>query len=212
MTTSSKRLTMKRWILFTTYGWFIGILLVVGLALIAELLIKMDEGSGGQAVVGIGMGAGVGFMHWMATRKYLSAASGLFVYSLTGFALAFIARDLIDGLLNIPVSVEITIPFAVILGALISGWLQYTLLFRKISDKAVSWIPHSIIGWLLATLITMGTSFLSFKIGDHFHKVFVLLFALLFLSVGGPILGFITGRFIVRQINDLNENTSTNAQ
>lgn len=211
MTTSSKRLTMKRWVLFTTYGWFIGILLVIGFAFLAELLIKMNDESGGQAVVGIGMGAGVGFMHWMAIRKYLASSSGLFLYSMIGFSLAFIFRDLIDLLLNIPITVEITIPFAVLLGAFISAWLQYKYLFKKISDKAVGWISHSIIGWLLATLITWGIS-LNFKLGDNFPKVFGVLFAFTLLSIGGPILGYITGRFIVPKINDLNENNRTNAQ
>lgn len=211
MTATSKQLTMKRWVLFTTYGWFIGILLVVGFAIVAELLIKMDDESGGQAAVGIGMGAGVGFMHWMAIRKYLASSSGLFWYSMIGFSLAFIFRDLIVAQLNTPISVEITIPFAVLLGAFISAWLQYAYLLKKVSDKAAGWISHSITGWLLATFITMGASLMNFKLGDNLPKAFVVLFALTFLSIGGPILGYITGRFIVPKINGLNKNNRTNA-
>ena len=210
MTTSSQRLTMKRWVLFTTYGWFIGILLVVGFALIAELLLKMNDESDGQAVVGIGMGLGVGFMQWMAIRKYLKSSTGLLVYSLIGFSLAFILRDVIVVLLKFSIAVEATIPFAVILGALTTAWLQYKYLLKKISNKSSGWILYSILGWLLATIITMGTSILNFKLGDTFPKVFVLLLALIFLSVGGPILGYITGRFIVPILNGFNENNNTN--
>ena len=51
MKITQKSLTMKRWVLFTTYGWFMGILVIIGLALLAEALINTTEESGGQAIV-----------------------------------------------------------------------------------------------------------------------------------------------------------------
>lgn len=209
---SSQRLTLKKWVLFTTYGWFIGILLVVAFAVVGEWLINMNDDSASQAIVGIGMGAGVGFMHWMAIRKYLASSSGMFFFSTIGFSFAFIIRDLVVGLLNIQIKAEITIPFAVLLGALISAWLQYTFLLKKIFDKAVGWISYSTIGWLLATLATMGSAILSFKTANNFPKVFLVPFVLIILTIGGPILGYITGWFIVRRINDFIERNKTNTQ
>lgn len=201
MNTISKPLTLKRWVLLTTYGWFIGILLIVGFALVAELLLHMNDDSGGQAIVGMGMGAGIGLMQWMALRKHLASSSRLFLYSLAGFSIAFILRDLIAARIPVPITVEITIPFAVLLGAWISSWLQHAFIFKKIFGNSINWIYHSIIGWLLATLVTMGTSVLNFHAAGSFPKVFVVLFSLIFLSIGGPILGYITGRFIVPRIN-----------
>ena len=57
---SPKQLTQNRWIWLTTAGWFIGILLIVGLAMLGEIILHAKEESGGQAAVGIGMGTGVG--------------------------------------------------------------------------------------------------------------------------------------------------------
>lgn len=203
-----KPLTMKRWILFTTYGWFIGILLVVGLAMLSEVIFKMTEDSGGQAAVGIGMGTGVGLMQWLAVRKYLISAQRLFWSSLVGFSLAFIARDIIAAIVDVPLTVEVTIPFAALFGAFISGWLQYRFVFKKIMDKAINWITYSMAGWLSATLITMGTSLLNLKMGEQFPKVVIAIIALLFLSIGGPVLGFISGWFVIPKFNTLNAETN----
>ncbi len=103
------------------------------------------------------------------------------------------------------ITVEITIPFAVLFGAFLSGWLQYRFVFKGIMDKAGFWILYSVIGWLLATLITMSTTFINIKFGEHFPKVLVVFFALSCLSLGGPILGLITGQFIVPRIKSIRE-------
>lgn len=201
MNAQSKRLTIKRWVLLTTLGWLFGILLIVGFALIGEFLIKMSHEYGGQTVVGIGMGAGVGFMQWMAIRKYVAASSGLFLYSVIGFSFAFFMLDVITAQIEMRTVTETTIPFAVFLGAFISAWLQYKFILKKVSESAKGWIIYSIIGWLLATLITMGTSLFNFKFGGHLPVIFIVLFAIIMLSIGGPILGYITGRFMVPLIN-----------
>ena len=69
---------LKRWVLFTTYGWMIGILIVVSLAALSEAVFNIKDESGGQAVVGIGMGAGVGMMQWLVLRKNLNGSFNLF--------------------------------------------------------------------------------------------------------------------------------------
>jgi cytochrome c oxidase subunit IV len=212
MTTCSKQLTFKKWVLFTTYGWFLGIILVIGFALAGELLIKTSDESGGQAAVGIGMGAGVGFMQWMALREYLTTSQRLFWCSFIGFSIAFILRDFITSAFDIPLTVESTVPIAVILGALICGWLQYYFVLKPSMNKSVTWIFYSIAGWLMATLITMSSSMLNLKFAENIPKVLILIFALLLLSIGGPVLGFITGTFIVTKMNTLNQNSGQNLQ
>ncbi len=59
-----KQLTQRRWIWLTTAGWFIRVLLVIGVAMLAEFILQRIDASGGQAAVGIGMGIGVGLMQW----------------------------------------------------------------------------------------------------------------------------------------------------
>lgn len=212
MIISSNQLTMKRWVLFTSYGWFIGILLVVVLALIGELLFKTGEESGGQAAVGIGMGAGVGILQWMALRKYLATSYRFFWCTLIGFSFSFILRDIVAPQIEFLINTSITIPLAVILGAFISGWLQYNFVFKKLINGAINWIFYSTIGWLIATVITIAMPMLKINFGENFPKILILVIALLFLSIGGPILGYITGRFIVTKINFLKEHNSTNTQ
>jgi hypothetical protein len=214
MKITQKSLTMKRWVLFTTYGWFMGILVIIGLALLAEALINTTEESGGQAIVGIGMGIGVGFMQWMAIRNTLIASGRFFWFTVIGFSFAFILRDFVSEIINtkivaVPISVEVTIPFAVLLGGLVSGWLQYRFILKKTMDQAVHWISYVVVGWLLATLITMTMPLLSIKTAENFPKVLIVIIALLFLSIGGPILGFITGWFLIPKLKNLTtESTS----
>jgi len=182
--------------------------MVVGFALIAETLIKMNDESGGQAAIGIGMG--MGLMQWRLLRNYVASSSKFFWSTVINFSLAFILRDIVASLINSTmvdskITVEITIPFAVLFGAFLSGWLQYRFVFKGIMDKAGFWILYSVIGWLLATLITMSTTFINIKFGEHFPKVLVVFFALSCLSLGGPILGLITGQFIVPRIKSIRE-------
>ena len=62
--------TYVRWIRATSLGWLIGFALVIVLALAWDML-----GGGAQFMVGVGMGAGVGYMQsrmigeWIAVRS-----------------------------------------------------------------------------------------------------------------------------------------------
>ncbi len=213
MTTISKQLTMKRWVLFTTYGWFVGILLVVGLAVVGEVTSKVVGIRSGQAAVGIGMGAGVGLMQWLAIRKYLLSSQGLFWSTIIGFSIAFILQDIVAVILEFvksdaSIAVETILPFTVLLGSLISGWLQYIFVFKKITAKSANCVLYSMIGWLLAALVTMGATQLNIKFGENIPKVLVAILASLFLTIGGPILGYITGRFIVPKVNNFNNQSN----
>src|ERR1017187_7891343 len=144
---SPKQLTQNRWIWLTTAGWFIGILLIVGLAMLGEIILHAKEESGGQAAVGIGMGTGVGLMQWVVLRRYLESVQKWLWFSIFGFTLSYVSFDLMAT--NIDLAM-----------------------------KAIFGIP----------------------------KVINAVVALFFLTVGGPILGFITGRFIVPVINKQTPN------
>src|ERR1035437_10482329 len=132
---SPKQLTQNRWIWLTTAGWFIGILLVVGFAMLGEIILTKDE-SGGQAAVGIGMGTGVGLMQWVVLRKYLESIQKWLWFSIIGFTLSYVSFDLIAANIDLAIKAEVALPIATTLGALISSWLQYKFILRNLTSKA----------------------------------------------------------------------------
>jgi hypothetical protein len=203
---SPKQLTQNRWIWLTTAGWFIGILLVVGFAMLGEIILHTKDESGGQAAVGIGMGTGVGLMQWVVLRKYLESVQKWLWFSIIGFTLSYVSFDLIAANIDLAIKAEVALPIATTLGALISSWLQYKFILRNITSKASNWIAYNTIAWLLAHLITSGMFLINMKTSFNIPKVIIAVVALFFLTVGGPILGFITGRFIVPVINKQTPN------
>ena len=203
---SPKQLTQNRWIWLTTAGWFIGILLIVGLAMLGEIILHAKDESGGQAAVGISMGTGVGLMQWVVLRRYLESVQKWLWFSIFGFTLSYVSFDLIATNINLAIKAEVALPIATTLGALISSWLQYKFILRNITSKASNWIAYNTIAWLLAHLITSGLILINMKAIFDIPKVINAVVALFFLTVGGPILGFITGRFIVPVINKQTPN------
>lgn len=201
-----KQLTQGLWIKANTAGWFIGIILVIGLALLGEAVMKSSEQSGGQAVVGMGMGAGVGFMQWLVLRRYWESVQKWLWFSIIGFTISFVLFDLIAANAKWKITAEVALPFATVLGALICSWLQYTFVLQKIASKTAYWLLYNTIAWVLAELITSGVSLLKLNLSAFFPKVIIVVLALLFLSVGGPILGYITGKFIVPLVNEQSPN------
>ncbi|MEK6781582.1 MAG: hypothetical protein AABY93_07735 [Bacteroidota bacterium] len=150
---SQKQLTQNRWIWSTTAGWFIGILLVVGFAMLAEIILQTNDESGGQAAVGIGMGTGVGLMQWIVLRKYLESIQKWLWFLIIGFTISYVSFDLIAANIDLAIKAEVSLPFATTLGALISSWLHYRFILRNITSKAANWIAYNTIAWLLAHLI-----------------------------------------------------------
>jgi hypothetical protein len=203
---SQKQLTQNRWIWLTTAGWFIGILLVVGFAMPGEIILHAKDESGGHAAVGLGMGTGVGLMQWVVLRRYLESVQKWLWFSIFGFTLSYVSFDLIAANIDLAIKAEVALPIATTLGALISSWLQYKFILRNITSKASNWIAYNTIAWLLAHLITSGLIMINMKASFDIPKVINAVVALFFLTVGGSILGFITGRFMVPVINKQTPN------
>lgn len=203
---SPNQLTQNRWIWLTTAGWFIGIILVVGFAMLGEIILHTKDESGGQAAVGIGMGTGVGLMQWVILRKYWKSVQKWLWFSIIGFTLSYVSFDLIAANINLAIKPEVALLIATALGAFISSWLQYKFILRNITSKASNWITYNTIAWLLAHLITSGMVLINMKTSLNIPKGIIVVVAIFFLTIGGPILGFITGRFIVPVINKQTPN------
>lgn len=190
--------------MFTSAGWLLGILLVVGLAVLGEVVLQLEEGSGGQAAVGIGMGAGVGFMQWMAIRNHLTSAQRWFWFSLIGFSHAYVFLDLLAANVNVEIKPEMATPLATAAGAFISGWLQYKFVLKKITPKAIHWIAYTTLSWVSAHILTSGIVLVYAKFTADIPRAIVFILVLSFLCIGGPLVGYITGRFIVPRIQTMN--------
>lgn len=160
----------SRWLLATAAGWVLGIVLVVILAEIWSV-----TGMESQFMVGIGMGAGVGYMQSRIVTTVIGASRRWLWSSVVGLGVPFIAWDL-------GAFIDIDVPFAlqvfVLLGALFAGLLQ-TVMLRRHSVRAPWWVPACVVGWglpaALAALKNAGV---------------VPLIAIL---IGGVILGAVTG-------------------
>lgn len=209
---SQKQLTQSRWIWLTIAGWFIGVALVIGLGILAETILQGKEGLGGQALVGVGMGIGVGLMQWILLRKYLRSALNWLWCSILGFTVAYVASDVVAFFITIDFDPGTILPLATFIGALISGWLQYVFVLKKSVANSQGWIVYNAVAWLLAHLLTMGMFLIKIPKQSGVLGVLIIILAFVFILIGGPLLGFITGRFIVPLINKQHKtNNSTNA-
>ena len=194
--------------MFTTYGWFVVILFVVGLAILGETILQPKEDSGGQAIVGIGMGAGIGLMQWAVLRHLIEKPFRWFWYSLLGFSLSYLLFDLCSSVVPFPVKPEFILPFATVTGALFSGWLQHRFILREYNPMSIRWLAYTAVGWLLAHMITMSMMVINMKNVNLFPKAIIVIIAMLFLCIGGPILGFVTGHFMVHQLDEAKSKTN----
>ncbi len=196
-------LSLKRWVWMSFAGWFIGIALVVAFAILGEALGAKND-SGGQALVGIGMSMGMGLMQWIALRKHIRAAHYWFIFSMIGFTFSYVCADVLGYLFKWDIQPEFVLPVATAFGALISATFQYAFILKKFNSKSRGWIIVNTLAWLLAHLMITGLLLLNFKLPEMPRWVSACL-AIVFLLSGGPLLGVITGRFIVPALNRGND-------
>ncbi len=169
----------SQWIFATVQGWFLGFAVVIVLALLLDLI-----GANVQSIVGIGMGAGVGYMQARLLRQRIGVYKQWMWSSVISMSLPFLAWDLTAAL-------GIELPFSllacVLIGSLILGLLQWQIL-RKHSDNAYWWVPGCILAWGLATAAP-----------DMLVIVSILL--------GGVVLGAVTGAVLTRILPEQVEAT-----
>jgi hypothetical protein len=183
---SVKTLSVKTWTVYTSIGWLIGVALVLLIGIPLDSLKIV-----GQAMVGIGMGAGIGLMQWLVLRKHIKINSNWFWFSLLGLGIPYILFDIFSEFTGL--KTEYYLPIATALGGLFSGYLLYRFILSKIAGNAKNWILYSFMGWLLAHLVTV----LLFITNNSIPRYIAIPLAFVYVLIGGPILGMITGRSIV---------------
>ncbi len=179
----------RRWFWATTKGWWLGIPVVVLLALASDAV----GIEGGQAIVGLGMGGAVGWLQRGLLRDRLPGWRRWAWASALGLGLPFAAADLL-GALGLGVY---SLPLAAALGALVLGAWQARLLRPWLGDRGTGgWVLACLLGWTLATVAAAEADQLVRSLGLR-----GLPGALAFLALaagGGPLLGWITGGWLRR--------------
>jgi len=176
-----------RWVWATFFGWLLGFVTLVSLALAWS-----PFGNEAQFMVGVGMGFGVGFVQSRVLKKHISSPSGWCIASTVGMGSLFVLYDLL-GLFGI--EIPFPMPLYLIAGGLLTGLLQMRLL-RPFSRQAALWVPACGIGWLIpAALVALGDSAVFGAWGQ--------ITSLTGMFLGGVPLGAVTGVAIVRLVPEL---------
>jgi len=170
-----------RWLRFTFFGWLLGFVLIVLLVLVWDLF-----GGSAQVMVGVGMGAGVGFLQGRAARSWHNSPWRWCMTSMIGMGSLFVLHDVL-GLAG--VGLPYSLPLYLVVGGLLTGLLQRPLL-QPFSRRANWWVPANVIGWALpAGLVAAGDSGTLGAWGS--------IGTLLGMVLGGILLGAVTGMALV---------------
>jgi len=185
-------LKYNNWILFSWGGWSIGILLVL---LLGGLQESLGIHTGGNFIIGVGMGAGVGLFQWFLLRRFLHHGYEWFLFSIIGFGLGFLLFDISRNFITSTTTLNIFLSTAT--GAVLSSWMQYHYLLNDYKPKAKNWIYYSVIAWMLALLLTEALFKLLQVFRNEIPRYTSVIFAFLSILLGGLLLGLITGKCIL---------------
>lgn len=180
-------LSSTEWIKATAIGWLSGIIMVL-------LLAMAFEGVGihnMQFFMGIGMGAGVGFMQWYSLRKTIPVNKNWILAAVTGMSVPFLLFDLLKIFAGLTLGPNYIL-YSVCLAALLTGVLQF-LILKRFTGEAMLWIIANIIGWIAATLTFLSINYTQQVFSNNMVIFFVNIAVML---AGGFVFGFITWMFL----------------
>lgn len=183
-----------RWVRATFLGWLLGFAFILIGAIIGDLL----GGGGGESIIGLGMGTGVGYTQGRILSRWQVPKNKWMWSSMAGMGIPFVVSDIVYVVWG---EFSITLPIllaATAFGGLFAGLLQQRILSLKFKSS-LWWIPTCIIAWSLAgaglgLLIEIAGNIPGRWVG-FFVNVGIILF-------GGVLLGVITGASLVRILRD----------
>lgn len=179
-------ITLRSWILHTTYGWLIGIFLIIVLSGLFEFSGITDM----QFYLGVGMGTGIGLFQWFALHKHYHTSIQYVIYSILGLGIPYIIIDFFSTL-----SHEWNIILGFTIGGIFSSLLQ-TRCFPSSFLNAQKWVVYSTISWIIS-LGMLQISNYTYALKEYIPNTLVLACWNLFLMLaGGPILGYATGKLL----------------
>ncbi len=170
-----------RWVRSTFFGYLSGFVIIILGGIVGDLI----GIPGSDFIIGIGMGAGIGYAQGRQARQWLGATWPWVWATVIGLGVPFVLEDLLsatgiefDGLHSLQLDVAIC--------GLLVGLLQLRLL-RSHSDRAIWWVPVCVVGWTLAAW-TASVNF----IGE-----WDAILNLGMILMGGVVLGVVTGGALV---------------
>jgi hypothetical protein len=168
-----------RWVVANSLGWLIGFVLVIALALLLDLV-----GGNAQFMVGVGMGAGVGYMQSRVVEPWIDSARLWVTATTVGMGVPFALWDV-----STPLGLGslFSLPLCVGIGGLLVGVLQWRRL-RHRSTRAAWWIPISLVGWALPV------GFITLNDLDLVPAPWGELLSIAAMFLGGALLGAVTGK------------------
>jgi len=177
--------SVETWIQATTVGWFLGLLLLFGL-----ILLWSPFGNDAQFMVGIGLGAGVGYMQSRLMRGWIRGAHRWTLASTLGQGSLFVVHDVARG---VDVPFPYSAPLYVLVGAFLTGVWQASML-SAISPRARWWPVGSILGWALpAASILLDDSGKAGVVGDAVGLAAIFLGGAMVGAGSGGVLRWILG-------------------
>lgn len=195
-------LPRSRWILYVGLGWLLGVLLVVGFAVLLE---SLELGWTGQFVVGLGMALGVGMAQGHVLRQH-RPMWGWVRTTVLGLTVPYV---LADGLMYITaLKPERVLPFATVLGAVLAAWLQA----RSVGAARGSmgrWVFRHAIAWLVAYIYTMGLLWASHAWKASLPHSISIIMAFGSLLTGGLVLGALTHGPVLRLLEYRHDHRRT---
>ena len=183
--TKTNSINLNNWIVKTFYGWLIGFVLVVVLAMLLDRI-----GVTSQFFVGTGMAAGVGFMQARILRKKLGWNWDWMWTTVIGMTTSFLLFDL--GSMVWSASPKFNLPLSIVLGSLLVGVLQFRILKSKSLKYSKYWILVCFLGWSAAGSMVGLSDYLNQVLPRN--PISIIPFILLVLVISSILLGWITGK------------------
>ncbi|MBL7856355.1 MAG: hypothetical protein JNM57_01605 [Cyclobacteriaceae bacterium] len=186
-TGNSLTFSLVRWTRATFLGWLAGVVLI----LILSSLLDAIGIEHMQFYLGIGIGAGVGFMQWLMFKRIVLIPKNWMIFSVLGLSIPFLILDLLpEGI------VQHKIAWSILLGGLAVGLLQRGIL-KNFSQHANLWIVACLVAWPLAVLTVFAVDYTKYITSVSWALAILNFFLIL---AGGVVLGLVSGIFLKRMI------------
>jgi len=178
-----------QWVLLTILGYSVGSL--VGFVLGHFLL--------GNVMIGTGIGAGVGFMQWLALRGFVHRSGWWVLANIAGLTVCLSLYAVVHTVSGYPFDLGWPLgilgwALAFVVGGTITGVLQQRIL-RRHMDRSIWWVVASAVGWGLSVF---GLAIPGIAMPSRAPFVVLLIRNMILPNaVAGVILGTVTGGALI---------------
>lgn len=144
---------LGRWFLGTLIGWFVGVLLAIGLSYAVVGLFFAEETN---LIVGLVLGAAVGLAQLVAVRGVLPLTSRWVWGAAAGLGIPFVVGVVAAAIWsNVAEASDTWLVLVALAGGALAGLLQAPAL-RRHTSRAHWWIPASLVSWGVAWLASVA--------------------------------------------------------